>query len=275
MAVNSSITIADSGIGSDSQMGGFGFGVENTSHSKQSSLEFNGVTINSSFAGSYGTNVNTATIQGDSANFSYTGYDSNGAFSGATNYNWGGLGLSYTATGISQSMQLNATGVSSTSSSFGSTNNWSLDGTNGIQWNNGTANGQFGPSGIRFADGSTQTTAYTGGGSVSWGSISGSLSSQTDLQSALDSKYSTSNPSNFVDGSGAINAISNGYTSSVNNSPSGGQFLKYNGSQLEWSSPSGGSPPYSESVWIYNQWYSATIQTVYNTSYSYVNVLTF
>ena len=275
MAVNSSITIADSGIGSDSEMGGFGFGVENTSHSQQATLEFGGVSITSSVVGSYGTNVNTATIQGDSANFSYTGYDSNGAFSGATNYNFGGLGLSYTATGISQSMSLNASGISSSYSNFGSTNNWSLDGTNGIQWNNGTANGQFGPSGIRFADGSTQTTAYTGGGSVSWGSISGSISSQTDLQSALDGKYSSSNPSNFVDGSGAINAISNGYTSSVNNSPSGGQFLKYNGSQLEWSSPSGGSPPYSESVWIYNQWYSATIQTVYNTSYSYVNVLTF
>jgi len=274
MAVNSSITIADSGIGSDSQMGGFGFGVENTSHSKQSSLEFNGVTINSSVVGSYGTNVHTATIQGDSAIFSYVGYDSYGAFSRGTNYNWDGLSLSYTATGISQSMQLSATGVSSTSSNFGSTNNWSLDGTNGIQWNNGTANGQFGPNGIRFADGSTQTTAYTGG-STSWGSISGSLSSQTDLQSALDSKYSTSNPSNFVDGSGAINAISNGYTASVSNYPSAGQYLRFNGGSLDWYSPSGSSPPYSESVWIYNNWYSASIQTVYTTSYSYVNVLTF
>ena len=34
--------------------------------------------------------------------------------------------------------------------------------------------------------------------SVSWGSIIGSLSSQTDLQSALDGKYSTSNPAGYI-----------------------------------------------------------------------------
>ena len=202
LTVNSSITVADSGIGSDSQMGGFGFGVENTSHSKQASLEFDGVSITSSVVGSYGTNVNTATIQGDSAVFSYTGYDSSGMFSNTTSYNSGGLSSSITATGISESMSLNPSGISSSYTNFGPTNTWSLDGANGVQWNNGSVNGQFGPSGIRFADGSTQTTAYTGGGG-------------------------------------------------------------------------GSSPPYSESVWIYNNWYSATINTVYTTSYSYVNVLTF
>ena len=202
LTVNSSITVADSGIGSDSQMGGFGFGVENTSHSQQATLEFGGVSITSSVAGSYGTNVNTATIQGDSANFSYTGYDSTGAFSGATNYNSSGLNLSYTATGVSQLMSLYGSGISSSYSNYGTTTTWSVDATNGIQWNNGSVNGQFGPSGIRFADGSTQTTAYTGGGG-------------------------------------------------------------------------GSSPPYSESVWIYGNWYSASINTVYTTSYSYVNVLTF
>lgn len=34
--------------------------------------------------------------------------------------------------------------------------------------------------------------------SVTWGSIIGSLSSQTDLQSALDGKYSTSNPAGYI-----------------------------------------------------------------------------
>ena len=35
-------------------------------------------------------------------------------------------------------------------------------------------------------------------GGVAWGGITGTLSSQTDLQSALDGKYSTSNPSGFI-----------------------------------------------------------------------------
>ena len=37
-----------------------------------------------------------------------------------------------------------------------------------------------------------------GGGSAAWGSITGTLSSQTDLQSALDAKYDASNPSSFI-----------------------------------------------------------------------------
>jgi len=34
--------------------------------------------------------------------------------------------------------------------------------------------------------------------SVAWGNISGTLSAQTDLQTALDGKYSTSNPSGYI-----------------------------------------------------------------------------
>ena len=37
-----------------------------------------------------------------------------------------------------------------------------------------------------------------GGGSATWGGITGTLSSQTDLQSALDAKYDASNPSGFI-----------------------------------------------------------------------------
>ena len=55
--------------------------------------------------------------------------------------------------------------------------------------------------GITFPDASVQTTAYTGTASVSWGDIIGTLSSQTDLQSALDDKYDASNPAGFIDSS--------------------------------------------------------------------------
>jgi hypothetical protein len=53
--------------------------------------------------------------------------------------------------------------------------------------------------GIVFPDATIQTTAYPGpAGATTWGSITGTLSSQTDLQAALDGKYSTSNPSGFI-----------------------------------------------------------------------------
>ena len=43
-------------------------------------------------------------------------------------------------------------------------------------------------NGIMFGDGTTQTTAASGGGSVAWGSITGTLSSQTDLVTELGGK---------------------------------------------------------------------------------------
>jgi len=50
---------------------------------------------------------------------------------------------------------------------------------------------------ITFADGTTQTTAATTVYPY-WGGIGGTLSSQTDLQTALDSKYDANNPSGFI-----------------------------------------------------------------------------
>jgi hypothetical protein len=53
--------------------------------------------------------------------------------------------------------------------------------------------------GIVFPDATVQTTAYPGPvGATTWGSITGTLSSQTDLQTALDGKYSTSNPAGYI-----------------------------------------------------------------------------
>jgi hypothetical protein len=53
--------------------------------------------------------------------------------------------------------------------------------------------------GIVFPDATIQTTAYPGPvGATTWGSITGTLSSQTDLQTALDGKYSTTNPAGYI-----------------------------------------------------------------------------
>jgi hypothetical protein len=48
--------------------------------------------------------------------------------------------------------------------------------------------------GIVFPNGSIQTTAFTGAASTAWGSITGTLSSQTDLQTALDLKAPLASP---------------------------------------------------------------------------------
>ena len=48
--------------------------------------------------------------------------------------------------------------------------------------------------GIVFPNGTIQTTAFTGAASASWGSITGTLSSQTDLQTALNLKSPLASP---------------------------------------------------------------------------------
>ena len=55
-----------------------------------------------------------------------------------------------------------------------------------------------GPQGIQGIQGIQGPVGPSG--VSSWGGITGTLSNQTDLQTALDGKYSTSNPSGFVDG---------------------------------------------------------------------------
>jgi hypothetical protein len=62
--------------------------------------------------------------------------------------------------------------------------------------------------GIVFPNGTIQTTAFTGAASTSWGSITGTLSSQTDLQTALNGKYSTTNPAGYQTASDVSTALS-------------------------------------------------------------------
>jgi hypothetical protein len=131
---------------------------------------------------------------------------------------------------------------------------------------------QFSNAGLLFSDGTTQTTAYTGGTpSVAWGSITGSLSSQTDVQSAIDAKWTYS----FSQIAGDLTQGTS-YSNVIGSPPSGGKVLGFNGSYnaMEWvSNP---APSSNEAVWIYNSWQSASIKNVFDPgSYSYYNVLTF
>ena len=131
---------------------------------------------------------------------------------------------------------------------------------------------QFSNAGLLFSDGTTQTTAYTGGTpSVAWGSITGSLSSQSDLQSELNSKWSYS----FSQIAGDLTQGTS-YSGVIGSPPSGGKVLGFNGyyNAMEWiANP---APSSSEAVWIYGGWQSASIKNVLDMgSYSYYNVLTF
>ena len=51
-------------------------------------------------------------------------------------------------------------------------------------------------------------------GGVSWGGITGTISDQTDLQSALDSKYDASNPAGFIDSSALAGYATESWVSS-------------------------------------------------------------
>ena len=193
----------------------------------------------------YGTDTYTTTVTGQQTSFAFSGYDNLGARSGSGSINFNSLSLSYTSSSLSRSSLLSGDGVSGTISNYGTTTNWGLSGS-GLVWNNGTVYGEFNSSGIRFPDGSIQSTAayYSPPGwTYNFGQIAGDLT--------LGATYS--NP--------------------TGSAPLAGNVLGFNGSYLQWVSvPS--APPYSEAVWAYGNWYSATIKTVYDTSYNYVNVLT-
>lgn len=59
---------------------------------------------------------------------------------------------------------------------------------------------------VKLDDGSVAPIGSGGGGGGAWGSITGTLSAQTDLQNALNAKYDATNPDSFVNAAGAAAA---------------------------------------------------------------------
>lgn len=141
-----------------------------------------------------------------------------------------------------------------------------LRGPDGPKGNQGDP-GEQGPAGEGVAAGGTtgqvlaknsdddyDTTWITpgGGGGAVWGGITGTLSAQTDLQSALDAKYDASNPDSFISGidSGMVTTAL-GYTPASTDvftdtddglAPASGggttNFLRADGA---WAAPPGGA----------------------------------
>ena len=98
----------------------------------------------------------------------------------------------------------------------------------------------------------TQLKWASAGGSASWGFITGTLSSQTDLQNALDLKAPLASPTftgtvtipagASISGYLTNSTLSNGATSTLNaTAPTTGQALTYDGTNLKWSTVGGGS----------------------------------
>ena len=102
----------------------------------------------------------------------------------------------------------------------------------GLDTYDGASHMNVNPTGLTFPDATTQTTSATNLGYISQGTADGLY-------------YSISNPNGFTnntfDGTSAIQAVSGNSASSVTAGPtSSGQYLKYNGSNLEWDTPGGG-----------------------------------
>jgi len=102
----------------------------------------------------------------------------------------------------------------------------------GLDTYDGASHMNVNPTGLTFPDATTQTTSATNLGYISQGTADGLY-------------YSIGNPSGFTnntfDGTSAIQAVSGNSASSLIAGPSmSGQYLKYNGSALEWDTPGGG-----------------------------------
>ena len=113
-----------------------------------------------------------------------------------------------------------------------------LTGPKGVGVPTGGTTGQV----LAKIDGTDYNTEWVdqsgGGGSSAWGDITGTLSNQTDLQTALDGKASTSHAH-------AVNDLSDVTITT----PSTGQVLKYNGSAWVNGTDSTGSGGGGDSTW--------------------------
>jgi hypothetical protein len=156
-----------------------------------------------------------------------------------------GFSSVYTSAGFEYNLQMGVSGISfSQSNSITPSDNKAFSlGASGVSFRDAGQSTacSFTPSGITFQDGTVQTTAATGGGAT---------------ESWVSSNFYplSGNPSGFVD-SGYVSS----YAYPLSGNPSG--FM---------SSPGSGSY-----VWYSGGWYPANLTTVYDTSYNYVNVLTF
>jgi hypothetical protein len=128
--------------------------------------------------------------------------------------------------------------------------------------------------GIVFPDSTVQVTAYTGDNAVSWGEITGQISSQVDLQAALNSKLSLSggyitgniqsnNGSQYISSDGVQFSANYGaaYLAITNSGIGGGTItvdpsgIKFPSSPYKQTTPFLGLDGYATESWVISQGY--------------------
>jgi hypothetical protein len=242
----------------DTKMAGDLFGVQLSSdHTKGTTVEFDGL---DTYDGASHMQVNPTGL----------------VFPDATTQTTSATNLGYISQGTADGLYY------SISNPSGFTNN-TFDGTSAIQAISGNSASSLiaGPSMsgqyLKYNGIALEWDTPGGGGGVAWGAITGTLSDQTDLNSALGDKYPNSNPSNFTSYTdyNAISALSGGINGNLYANPfSSGNVLTYNGSQIGWA-PGMSPPGYTNSVWAYGNWYSANVTGIYDGYMNYYTVLTF
>ena len=136
----------------------------------------------------------------------------------------------------------------------------------------------------------TELKWASAGGSASWGFITGTLSSQSDLNTALGLKAPLASPTftgtvtipagASIDGYLTNSTLSNGATSTLNaTAPTTGQALTYDGTNLKWASVGGGSWLGSRvsiyAGYLYNEDNSAYVSTLTLSGASTMNAQNF
>jgi len=153
--------------------------------------------------GTYATgnwNINAASVDGYSVQVDGTGTDPNTIYfkttGGTISVDWDDVANTPTTVsgyGITDAV------TTSGNQTIGGTKTFSSTITGSITGNADTVDGYNVQVDGTGTDPNTIYFKTTGGTtSVEWGNISGTLSAQTDLQTALDGKYSTSNPSGYI-----------------------------------------------------------------------------
>ncbi len=158
---------------------------------------------NALVTGSYATgnwNINASSVDGYSVQVDGTGTDPNTIYfkttGGTISVDWDDVANTPTTVsgyGITDAV------TTSGNQTIGGTKTFSSTITGSITGNADTVDGYNVQVDGTGTDPNTIYFKTTGGTtSVEWGNISGTLSAQTDLQTALDGKYSTSNPSGYI-----------------------------------------------------------------------------
>jgi len=251
--LNTNITASNTSD-SDSEMAGFGFGVQKSSdHTKGTTVEFDGL---DTYDGASHMNVNPTGL----------------TFPDATTQTTSATNLGYISQGTADGLYYSISNPSGfTNNTFGAS-----EAIQAVSNNYASSVGNYPSSGnyLKY-NGTTLEWDTPGGGGGYITSVTAPLSvSAGDLSVYLGDYYLNSNPNGFTNyqDSNAISAISGGATSSISGSPSSGNVLGYNGSQITW--VSNGSPYYN-SVWAYGNWYSANVTGIYDGYMNYYTVLTF